>query len=130
MSELIKRVELDNRTALNLSPENIIKFNVGDTLRIEIEVTEGTRTRLQPFQGVCIRRNGGGHGTVVGHCETFTLRRVASGVGVERCFPIFSPKIKSMEVVRRGKVRRARLYYLRTKVGKAGRIKEADRERS
>jgi large subunit ribosomal protein L19 len=124
MSELIKRVEARNRAELQLSPDNIPAFGIGDTLRIEIEVTEGGRTRLQPFQGVCIRRNGGGH------AETFTLRRVASGVGVERCFPLFSPKIKSMEVVRRGKVRRARLYYLRTKVGKAGRIKEADRERS
>ncbi len=124
MSELIKRIETRNREELNIDPAAIIPFNIGDTLRIEIEVTEGQRVRNQPFQGVVIRRNGGGH------TETFTLRRVASGVGVERTFPLFSPKIKSMEVVRRGKVRRARLYYLRTKVGKAGRIKEADRERS
>lgn len=123
MSELIKRVEAQNRELLNLHPEMIPPFNVGDTLRIEIEVTEGNRTRMQPFQGDCIRRNGGGHS------ETFTLRRVASGVGVERTFPLLSPKIKSMAVVRRGKVRRARLYYLRDKVGKAGRIREADRER-
>ncbi|MBI5831116.1 MAG: 50S ribosomal protein L19 [Armatimonadetes bacterium] len=124
MSELIKRVEARNRAELSIDPAAIIPFNIGDTLRIEIEVTEGQRVRNQPFQGVVIRRNGGGH------TETFTLRRVASGVGVERVFPLLSPKIKSMEVVRRGKVRRARLYYLRTKVGKAGRIKEADRERS
>jgi len=123
MSELIKRVETRNREELQIDPSAIVPFNIGDTLRIEIEVTEGQRVRNQPFQGVVIRRNGGGH------CETFTLRRVASGVGVERTFPLFSPKIKAMEVVRRGKVRRARLYYLRTKVGKAGRIKEADRER-
>jgi len=123
MSELIKRVEAANRAELELQENAIPAFKVGDLLRIEIEVTEGQRTRLQPFEGVCIRRNGGGH------CETFTLRRVASGIGVERCFPLYSPKIKSMEVKRRGKVRRARLYYLRTKVGKAARIKEADRER-
>ena len=124
MSELIKRVEARNREEMAISPELIPPFNIGDTVRVEVEVTEGTRVRQQPFQGVCIRRNGGGH------CETFTLRRVASGVGVERTFPLLSPKLKALEVVRRGKVRRARLFYLRTKVGKAGRIKEADRERS
>ncbi|MBI2300556.1 MAG: 50S ribosomal protein L19 [Armatimonadetes bacterium] len=124
MTDLIKHVEALNREALELRPEDIEPFNVGDTLRIEIEVTEGNKTRLQPFQGVCIKRNGGGH------AETFTLRRVASGVGVERTFPLLSPKIKSLTVIRRGKVRRARLYYLRTKVGKAGRIKEAAREES
>lgn len=123
MADLIKHIEDKNRTELNLRPEDIEEFGVGDTLRIEIEVTEGNKTRLQPFQGVCIRRNGGGH------AETFTLRRVASGVGVERVFPLLSPKIKSLTVIRRGKVRRARLYYLRDKVGKATRIKEADRER-
>ena len=122
MSELIKRLEAQNREDVGITPENVPPFNVGDTLRIEIEVTEGNKTRQQPFQGVCIRRNGGGH------AETFTLRRVASGVGVERTFPLLSPKIKSMEVIRRGKVRRARLYYLRGKVGKATRIKEAARE--
>ncbi len=122
MSELIKHVEAKNRAGLNLHPENIPPFKVGDTLRIEIEVTEGNKTRLQPFQGVCIRRNGGGHS------ETFTLRRVASGVGVERTFLLLSPKIKSMKTTRLGRVRRSRLYYLRTKVGKATRIKEAARE--
>lgn len=124
MSELIKRVEAQNIAELEIDPTAIAPFNVGDTLRIEIEVTEGQRVRNQPFQGVVIRRSGGGH------TETFTLRRVASGVGVERTFALLSPKIKALEVVRRGKVRRARLYYLRDKVGKAGRIKEADRERS
>ncbi len=121
---LIKHVEALNSAELNINPELIPPFNVGDTLRIEIEVTEGQRVRNQPFQGVVIRRNGGGQ------AATFTLRRVASGVGVERTFPLLSPKIKSISVVRRGKVRRARLYYLREKIGRAGRIKEADRERS
>ena len=122
MADLIKYVEDLNQAEIQLDPEAIPAFNVGDTLRIEIEVTEGNKTRLQPFQGVCIRRNGGGH------AQAFTLRRVASGVGVERTFPLYSPKIKSMAVVRRGRVRRARLYYLRGKVGKATRIKEAARE--
>lgn len=122
MSELIKYVEAKNREELDLRPQDIPPFNVGDTLRIEIEVTEGNKTRQQPFQGVCIRRNGGGHG------ETFTLRRVASGVGVERTFLLLSPKLKALKVVRRGRVRRARLFYLRDKVGKASRIKEAARE--
>ncbi|NUP98883.1 MAG: 50S ribosomal protein L19 [Armatimonadetes bacterium] len=122
MADLIKYVEDRNQAEMSISREAIPPFNVGDTLRIEIEVTEGNKTRQQPFQGVCIRRNGGGHS------ETFTLRRVASGVGVERTFLLLSPKIKAMGVVRRGKVRRARLYYLRGKVGKAGRIKEAARE--
>lgn len=122
MSDLIKHVEQLNRTEMNLHPEQIPPFNVGDTLRVEIEVTEGNKTRQQPFQGVCIRRNGGGHS------ETFTLRRVAAGVGVERTFLLLSPKLKNMSVVRRGKVRRSRLYYLRDKVGKGTRIREAARE--
>lgn len=122
MSELIKRVEELNRQELSIDPSLIPPFNVGDTLRIELEVTEGNKTRLQPFQGVCVRRNGGGHS------ETFTLRRVASGVGVERTFFVYSPKIKTMAVIRRGSVRRARLYYLRGLTGKKSRIKEAARE--
>lgn len=122
MADLIKRAEEANREALNIDPSLIPPFGVGDTLRIEIEVTEGNKTRLQPFQGVCIRRNGGGHS------ETFTLRRVASGVGVERTFLLFSPKIKNIKVTRRGSVRRARLYYLRGLTGKKSRIKEAARD--
>lgn len=122
MTDLIQHVEALNGAELQLRPEEIPPFAVGDTLRIEIEVTEGTKTRRQPFQGVCIRRRGRGHG------ETFTLRRVAYGVGVERTFPLLSPKLKKIEVVRRGRVRRARLYYLRTKFGRAGRIREAARE--
>ncbi|MCC7492204.1 MAG: 50S ribosomal protein L19 [Fimbriimonadaceae bacterium] len=122
MADLVKLVEERNRAELGLDPTAIPSFGIGDTLRIEIEVTEGNKTRQQPFQGVCIRRAGGGQG------ESFTLRRVAAGVGVERTFALLSPKIKKMEVVRRGKVRRARLYYLRGKVGKATRIKEAGRD--
>jgi large subunit ribosomal protein L19 len=123
MPDLIQHVEQLNRTECELDLSKLPPFKVGDTLRIEIEVTEGNKTRQQPFQALCIRRSGGGHN------ETFTLRRVASGVGVERTFQLLSPKLKSLKVVRHGKVRRARLYYLRDKVGKAGRVKEATRER-
>ena len=122
MSDLIKYVEDRNQAEMAIDPSNIPMFKVGDRLDIQIEVTEGNKTRLQLFKGDCIRRNGGGHS------ETFTVRRVASGVGVERTFLLLSPKIKSIKVMRPGKVRRARLYYLRDKVGKATRIKEAARE--
>lgn len=122
MSDLIKYVEERNQREMEIHPENIPSFKVGDRLDIQIEVTEGNKTRLQTFRGDCIRRNGGGHS------ETFTVRRVASGVGVERTFLLLSPKLKSIKVTRPGKVRRSRLYYLRDKVGKATRIKEAARE--
>jgi large subunit ribosomal protein L19 len=93
-------------------------FAPGDTLKVNVKVTEGTRTRVQAYEGVCIARSGGGLN------ESFTVRKISYGEGVERVFPIFSPSIDSIEVVRRGKVRRAKLYYLRGRRGKAARITE------
>lgn len=94
------------------------KFNIGDTLRIYVKVKEGNRERVQMFEGTVIKKN---HGGIQ---ETFTARRISYGVGVERTFPLNSPKIERIEVVRRGKVRRAKLYYLRDRVGKAAKVKE------
>jgi large subunit ribosomal protein L19 len=93
-------------------------FRPGDTLKVHVKVIEGTRERIQLFEGVVIKRRGGGIS------ETFTVRKVSYGVGVERTFPIHSPKLDKIEVARRGKVRRAKLYYLRGLRGKAARIKE------
>lgn len=93
-------------------------FRPGDTLRVHVKVVEGTRERIQVFEGVVIKRHGGGIS------ETFTARKISYGVGVERTFPIHSPKIEKIDVMRRGKVRRAKLYYLRELRGKAARIKE------
>ena len=94
------------------------KFNIGDTIRIYVKIIEGTRERIQMFEGTVIKKN---HGGIQ---ETFTVRRVSYGVGVERTFPMNSPKIDKIEVTRRGKVRRAKLYYLRDRVGKAAKTKE------
>jgi large subunit ribosomal protein L19 len=93
-------------------------FKVGDTVKVSYKVVEGSRERLQPFQGVVIRRHG------AGNRETFTVRKVSFGVGVERTFPVHSPKIVKIDIITRGRVRRAKLYYLRDKVGKAARIRE------
>ena len=98
--------------------ENRFEFNVGDTVRIAVKIVEGDTERIQNFQGTVIARRGSGIE------ETFTVRRVQAGQGVERVFPINSPRIAGIEVVRRGLVRRAKLYYLRDKVGKAARVKE------
>lgn len=98
--------------------EDIPKFGPGDTVKIHYRVVEGSRERTQLFQGVVIgRQNGGAR-------ETFTVRKISFGIGVERIFPVHSPKVSKIEVVSRGKVRRAKLYYLREKVGKHARIKE------
>jgi large subunit ribosomal protein L19 len=97
---------------------DIPEFGVGDTLRVHVKVTEGNRERLQAFEGVCMRYRKGGTLT------RFTVRKVSHGIGVERDFLLHSPQIDRIEVVRRGKVRRAQLYYLRGLVGKAARIKE------
>jgi large subunit ribosomal protein L19 len=96
-------------------------FRSGDTVRVHVKVIEGTRERIQIFEGVVIKRRGGGIS------ETFTVRKISYGVGVERTFPVHSPKIAQIEVIRRGKVRRAKLYYLRDLRGKAARIKEIRR---
>ncbi|MBQ4347243.1 MAG: 50S ribosomal protein L19 [Firmicutes bacterium] len=98
--------------------ENITPFNIGDTVRVYAKVVEGTRERIQMYEGVVIKRQGGGLR------ETFTVRRLASGVGVERTWPLHSPRIDRIEVVRRGVVRRAKLFYLRGRVGKAAKVKE------
>ncbi|WP_280769004.1 50S ribosomal protein L19 [Salipaludibacillus daqingensis] len=94
------------------------EFRPGDTLRVHAKVVEGTRERIQLFEGVVIKRRG------TGISETFTVRKISYGVGVERTFPVHSPRIDKLEVVRFGKVRRAKLYYLRALRGKAARIKE------
>lgn len=93
-------------------------FRPGDTVRLHVKIVEGTRERIQLFEGVVIKRRGGGIS------ETFTVRKISNGVGVERTFPVHTPKIATLEVTRRGKVRRAKLYYLRNLRGKAARIKE------
>ena len=93
-------------------------FRPGDTVRVHVKVVEGTRERIQVYEGVVIGRRGGGIS------ETFTVRKISYGVGVERTFPVHTPKIAQLDVVRRGKVRRAKLYYLRNLRGKAARIKE------
>ncbi|HAR4294707.1 TPA: 50S ribosomal protein L19 [Staphylococcus aureus] len=93
-------------------------FRPGDTLRVHVRIIEGTRERIQVFEGVVIKCRGGGVS------ETFTVRKISSGVGVERTFPLHTPKIEKIEVKRRGKVRRAKLYYLRSLRGKAARIQE------
>ena len=93
-------------------------FEVGDTVRIGVNIREGDKERVQAFEGTVIDRKGSGIS------ETFTVRRVSYGVGVERVFPIHSPNVKSVEVIRHGRVRRAKLYYLRDRVGKAAKVKE------
>jgi large subunit ribosomal protein L19 len=98
--------------------DDLPEFGVGDTVKVSYKVVEGTRERVQVFEGAVIRRHG------AGNRETFTVRKISFAVGVERTFPVTSPKIVSVERVTRGKVRRAKLYYLRDKVGKKARIKE------
>jgi large subunit ribosomal protein L19 len=108
---------LDSLDAASLRAE-LPAFRPGDTLKVHVKVVEGTRSRIQVFQGVAIRRSGGGVR------ETFTVRKISFGVGVERTFPVHSPIIDKIEVVTRGDVRRAKLYYLRSRRGKAAKIKE------
>ena len=115
MSEIIRSIE-----AAQLRTD-LPSFNVGDTLRVFVKVVEGSRERLQAFEGTVIAmRNGGVR-------ETFTVRRVSYGIGVERTFPIHSPRVDHVEIIRHGKVRRAKLYYLRSLQGKAAKIKEVKR---
>ncbi len=113
--DLIKHVERE------YLKEQIPVFSPGDTVRIHFKVVEGSRERTQIFEGVIIKRRGSGLN------ESFTVRRISYGVGVERTFPLHSPKIGKIEVIRKGRVRRAKLYYLRELRGKAARIKEAKR---
>ncbi len=98
--------------------ENVPVINIGDTVRVSNKIKEGTRERVQLFEGTVIAKNGGGIS------ETFTVRRVSYGVGVEKTFPVHSPNVEKVEIVRNGKVRRAKLYYLRDRVGKSSKVKE------
>ncbi len=108
---------LDNLDAASLRTD-VPDFRAGDTLKVHVKVVEGNRSRIQVFQGVVIRRSGGGIR------ETFTVRKVSFGVGVERTFPVHTPVVERIEVLTRGDVRRAKLYYLRELRGKAAKIKE------
>ena len=94
------------------------KFNIGDTVKVHVNIREGERERIQMFEGTVIARKGSGV------AETFTVRRVSYGVGVERVFPVHSPNVKGVDVIRKGRVRRSKLYYLRDRVGKAAKVKE------
>ena len=112
MNEIIRSIEAQQLRT------DIPEFHVGDTVRVQVKVVEGSRERLQAFEGTVIaRRNGSIR-------ETFTVRRTSYGVGVERTFPLHSPRVESISVVRRGKVRRAKLYYLRSRSGKSAKVKE------
>lgn len=111
MTNLIREIENEQLKA------NVPDFGIGDYVKVHVKVKEGNRERIQIFEGTVIARKG----TSVK--ETFTVRRISYGVGVERVFPVHSPKVANVEVIRRGKVRRAKLYYLRDRVGKAARVK-------
>lgn len=112
MNEIIKALEKEQ-----LNP-NVASFNVGDTVRVYAKVKEGQRERIQMFEGIVLKRQNGGIR------ETFTVRRLSYGIGVEKTWPVHSPNIDKIEVVRKGKVRRAKLYYLRDRVGKNAKVKE------
>jgi large subunit ribosomal protein L19 len=111
-------MDILDQIAAKRMKESTIEFAVGDTVRVDIRVVEGDRERVQAFQGTVMQRRGSGLG------ETFTVRKVSSGVGVERIFPLHSPNVTAIRVLRKGKVRRAKLFYLRELKGKAARIAE------
>ncbi|MFD2829758.1 50S ribosomal protein L19 [Corticicoccus populi] len=110
--------QLINELTQSQLKSDLPEFKSGDTVRVHVRIIEGSRERIQVFEGVVIKRRGGGIS------ETFTVRKISYGVGVERTFPVHTPKIEKIEVTRRGRVRRAKLYYLRNLRGKAARIKE------
>ncbi|MSS20271.1 50S ribosomal protein L19 [Eubacteriaceae bacterium RF-744-FAT-4] len=114
MMDLLKKVQEDNMK------KEVTPFEVGDTVRVHVRVIEGKRERIQMFEGVVLKKQHGGIN------ESFTVRKLSSGIGVERTFPVHSPKVAQIDVVRRGKVRRAKLNYLRDRVGKAARVKSRD----
>jgi large subunit ribosomal protein L19 len=120
---IIQELEREHAEAI-AGTRAVPEFATGDTLKVNVKVTEGTRTRVQAYEGVCIARSGGGLN------ESFTVRKISYGEGVERVFPVYSPSIDSIEVVRRGKVRRAKLYYLRGRRGKSARIAEKQDRRT
>ncbi len=111
--DIIKQIEAT-------SLRQVAEFNVGDTVRVNFKVIEGNKERIQAYEGIVIARKHGGLR------ETFTVRRLSSGIGVERTFPVHSPKIESITVTRKGNVRRAKLYYLRERTGKAAKVKSAN----
>ena len=114
---IIQEIEAEQLAALS-EGKDIPDFHPGDTVRVDVKVIEGTRERIQAFEGVCIGRNNDGLNS------SFTVRKISYGEGVERVFPLYSPRIAGLTLVRRGKVRRAKLYYLRGRTGKAARIAE------
>ena len=115
--QTLEKEQAERLAAVRAVPD----FQPGDTLQVNVKVKEGERTRVQAYEGVCIARNGGGLN------ESFTVRKISYGEGVERVFPVYSPNIESIKVVRKGKVRRAKLYYLRGRTGKSARIAEKQR---
>ncbi len=112
MNEIIKKIEAEQLKA------NVDEFRVGDTVRVHGKIKEGNRERIQIFEGVVLKKQGGSNR------ETFTVRKTSNGVGVEKTWPLHSPNVVKVDVVRRGKVRRAKLNYLRERVGKAAKVKE------
>nr|WP_312969476.1 50S ribosomal protein L19 [Brucella intermedia] len=117
MTDIIRQLEAEQAAKIE-EKRKLPDFQPGDTVRVQVRVTEGTRTRVQAYEGVCIARSGAGLN------ENFTVRKISYGEGVERVFPVYSPIVEGVELVRRGKVRRAKLYYLRGLTGKAARIAE------
>ncbi len=115
---IIEQIEQDQVAKLSEDGKKVPVFSPGDTLRVHVKVVEGTRERIQAFEGVCIARRNRGLNS------SFTVRKISYGEGVERIFPLYSPRIDSITVVRRGDVRRAKLYYLRSRRGKSARIAE------
>jgi len=120
----IRRIKMDalKTIAAGSVKDTTPQFSIGDTVRVSVNIREGERERIQMFEGTVIAKRGSGV------AETFTVRRVAYGVGVERVFPLHSPNVKDVQVVRYGKVRRSKLYYLRDRVGKAAKVKEQIRK--
>jgi len=114
---VIDKIEKDQMEKIS-AERNLPEFGAGDTLKVDVKIVEGDKERVQAFEGLCIARSGGGLN------ENFTVRKISYGEGVERIFPIFSPKIAGITVLKRGKVRRAKLYYLRDRRGKSARIVE------
>ena len=115
--DIIRQLEAEQAAKIE-EKRKLPEFQPGDTVRVQVRVTEGTRTRVQAYEGVCIARSGSGFQ------ESFTVRKISYGEGVERVFPVYSPLVEAVEVVRRGKVRRAKLYYLSDRRGKSARIVE------
>ena len=109
-----------DQITMDYKKEDIPEFKVGDTLRVHVKIIEGQRERIQVFEGYVLKRQHGGIN------ETFTVRKLSNGIGVEKTFPLHSPKIEKIEVVRKGKVRRAKLNYMRQRTGKAARIRSAE----